>query len=306
MRRVLLIHNPVAARVRTKRLNAVIEVLRQEGCEVEVATTSAVGDAVEIARQGAAGGVDVVAIYGGDGTMIQAVEGMIDFDLPIGLIPGGTGNLLAANLGLPRNPLRAARVVATGVPREIDLGRMESAAGVRYFAVAGGAGFDAELMAGTHGSAKRKWGMAAYVVRAFHLLGTMRTTRFRLRVDGQTHEFGAVTVMVANCGSIMPPILHLGAKVVPDDGLLDVVALRAANLWQALTAVLQLIRGREDGKFVRRYRGWSVRVEADRDTAVQLDGEPNGQTPFEAVVMPRGLKVLVAAPGLPGNGSDIP
>lgn len=306
MRRILLIHNPVAARVRPKRLQAVIDVLRDEGCEVQLASTEGVGDAVNIAREGVERGVDVVAVYGGDGTMIQAVQGMIDYDVPIGLIPGGTGNLLAANLGLPRNPLQAARIVATGVPRTIDLGRLESANGVRYFAVASGAGFDAELMAGTEGTAKRKWGMAAYVARAFRILATLKPTRFRLEIDNQVHELEAATVMIANCGTILPPVLRLGADIAPDDGALDVVVLHANNVWQAVAAVVQLMRHREDGERVQRFRGWSVRIEADRATPVQLDGEPNGRTPFEVAILPGGLKVMVSADGLPGNGADIP
>ena len=306
MRRVLLIHNPVAARTRSRRLQQVIDTLRRGECDVQVASTGGVGDAVNLAREGAVNGVDIVAVYGGDGTMMQAVQGIINHEIPIGLIPGGTGNLLAANLGLPRNPVRAAEIVATGAPRPIDLGKFESADGVRYFAVASGAGFDAQLMAGTPSVSKRKWGMGAYVVRAFRILSSLRPTRFTLVVDDETHEVRAASVLVANCGTVFPPILHLGADIALDDGALDVVILDAASVWQVFLTLGVLLRRRVDGVRVRRFRGRKVRVEADGPVPVQLDGEPNGRTPFAATILPGRLKVIVPAGGLPRGGPGIP
>ena len=107
--------------------------------------------------------VDVVAVFGGDGTTMQAAAALVGTDVALGVIPGGTGNLLAGNLRIPASPARAARALVTARPRPFDLGRMERPGGAQYFAVACGAGYDARVMAGTLSEHKRRWGMAAYV-----------------------------------------------------------------------------------------------------------------------------------------------
>lgn len=292
-RRVLLIHNPAAARSYPRRLAAARSTLEREGCAVQVAETRGPGDAVELARLGVREGVDVVAVYGGDGTMMQAVEGMIGEGVPLGLIPGGTGNLLASNLGIPWNPRRAAQTIARGCVRAIDLGRLESDGRVRYFAVASGAGYDADIMSGTTGPAKRRWGMTAYVARVIRTLGAISPAPYRLVVDGETHEVEAVTVVVANCNQIVPPWLKLGRRVAPDDGLLDVVVLNAGGLLDAASVVWQLVRQAPDSDGVRRFRAREVVVDARPARPVQLDGEPNGATPFTATILPGALHVLV-------------
>src|ERR1044072_7698663 len=104
MKRVLLITNPVASRHDPSVPRVVAATLENLGVEVDVAGTTRHGDAARIAAQGVADGVDVIAVYGGDGTTMQAVSGMIGSGIPLALIPGGTANLLAGNLDVPRNP----------------------------------------------------------------------------------------------------------------------------------------------------------------------------------------------------------
>jgi diacylglycerol kinase (ATP) len=136
MARVLLITNPAAARTDPHVVRTVSTVLEREGWEVDVVGTTRPGHAAELARDGVRDGVDVIAVYGGDGTTMQAVQGLMGSEVPVALIPGGTGNLLAGNLRLPRDPAQAARIVATGVPRAVDLGQMDRPEGPRFFAVA--------------------------------------------------------------------------------------------------------------------------------------------------------------------------
>ena len=125
--------------------------------------TGGPGDARRLAEYGVAERVDVVAVFGGDGTTMQAAAALVGTDVALGVIPGGTGNLLAGNLRIPaRRPARR-RALVTARPRRFDLGRMDRPAGPQYFAVACGAGYDALVMAATLSEHKRRWGMAAYV-----------------------------------------------------------------------------------------------------------------------------------------------
>lgn len=293
MRRILLIANPAAARTRKDVTGTVVAVLEREGCSVELAVTTGHGDAARAARAAAQDDIDAVAVYGGDGTVMQAVAGIVGHEIPVGLIPGGTGNLLARNLGLPRDPAAAARVVAGGRPRAIDLGQFDNHTGSQYFSVACGTGFDAELMAGTSGTAKRRWGFAAYLVRGYLLARDAAPVPYRLTVDGASFDVEATSIVVANCGKFIPPLLGLAPGIALDDGQLDVVVLKAKGVLQAANVIWKMFTQRVDGLAVRRFHGREVTVEAHPTRPVQLDGELGGETPFTATLIAKGLSVLV-------------
>src|SRR4051812_16578762 len=127
--RVLLIANPMAARTAHASVSAVANALRVGGWDVEVLATGGPGHARELAEYGVANGVNVVAVFGGDGTTMQAAAALVGTNIPLGVIPGGTGNLLAGNLRIPVSPARAARALLTAVPRPFDLGRMDRPGG---------------------------------------------------------------------------------------------------------------------------------------------------------------------------------
>ncbi|MGD2134971.1 MAG: diacylglycerol kinase family lipid kinase [Gemmatimonadales bacterium] len=294
MARVLLIFNPVAARTDPEVVTAVTRVFAGEGWHVDVAGTSQAGHAADLARRGVDDGMDLVAVYGGDGTTMQAVRGIVGRGVPVALIPGGTGNVLAGNLRLPRRPADAARVAVRGVTRRIDLGRVRRSHGERYFAVSCGAGFDAELMAGTTGELKRRWGMGAYFANAWSALRELTVVAHRVTVDGEPFESDAAMVLVANCGEIFPPWARLKPGIAPDDGYLDVIIANAAGLMESVDVVMRLLAAWEgEGERVRFLRGTHVIVETGEPRPVQLDGEPDGETPLEAEIVPGALDVVV-------------
>jgi YegS/Rv2252/BmrU family lipid kinase len=295
--RVLLITNPAAARTAPLAVNAIMNTLRGAGWEADVLATGGPGDARRLAEQGVAEGVDVIAVYGGDGTTMQAAAALVGTDVLLGVIPGGTGNLLAGNLRIPVSPARAARALVSARPKLFDLGRMERPGGPQYFAVACGAGYDARVMAGTLSQHKRRWGMAAYVATTLRLMPALRSTVHAITIDGVEYEADASMVLVANCGEVIPPFVKLGPGITPDDGLLDVIVMRANNFSQSVRAVWDLLRVSPStlgvGAYVGHARGREVRVETDPVQPVQLDGEPGGDTPFTACVIPGAIRILL-------------
>jgi diacylglycerol kinase (ATP) len=295
--RALLIANPAAARTAPIAVNAILTTLRGAGWDVEALATGGPGDARRLAQYGVAEKVDVVAVFGGDGTAMQAAAALVGTDVALGVIPGGTGNLLAGNLRIPASPARAARALVRAKPRLFDLGRMERPAGLQYFAVACGAGYDARVMAGTLSEHKRRWGMAAYVATTLRLMSELRSTLHSITIDGVEYEANAAMVLVANCGEVIPPFVKLGPGITPDDGLLDVVVVRADNFPQSLRAVWDLLRltpgASAPDAYVGHARGREVKVETDRPQPVQLDGEPGGTTPFTATVVPGAIRIMV-------------
>ena len=297
MARALLITNPAAARTQPRAVDGVMRTLRAAGWEAEVLATGGPGDARRLAEYGVAERVDVVAVFGGDGTTMQAAAALVGTEVCLGIIPGGTGNLLAGNLRIPASPERAARTLVAGRPRRFDLGRMERPDGLHYFAVACGAGYDARVMAGTASEHKRRWGMAAYVATTLRLIGEIRSAAHVITIDGVEYDANAAMVLVANCGEVIPPYVRLRAGISPDDGLLDVVVMRANSFGQSVRAVWELLReppsAGGDDTFVGYATGREIRVESDPVQPVQLDGEAGGVTPFTASVVPGAIRIMV-------------
>jgi len=277
--------------------------LEARGFRLAVEVTAATGDGERLARAAAEGGADMVIAHGGDGTVMDVAAGLIGTGLPLGLLPGGTGNVLAGNLGIGRSFLAAADTIAAGVTRTIDVGRLTTAAGSRYFAVNCAAGFAADLMAETEQHHKRRFGVAAYVARAMVMMTKLVRVATRVEVDGVAHEGHAATVIVANCRHIVPGVLPLAPGIAPDDGVLDVAVIDASSYASALRLVWRMLQRRPDADGgITFYRGATVRLTCDPALPVEADGEALGTTPMLVETIPRALTVL--APARRGGGTD--
>ena len=295
MTRALLITNPAAARHDAKALTAVRETLRQGGWTVEVAATAAPMDARRFAERGRADGFDALLSYGGDGTAMQVAAALAGTGIPLGLLPGGTGNVLARNLRLPGGPVAAARAILQRRPLAIDLGVVERDDGPHYFAVCCGAGFDAALMLRTDSTSKRRLGRVAYVGAGLAALRQVVSAPLRFVIDGVETRLNAAMALVCNCADMMPPLLRMHPDIRPDDGVLDVVALRADGMWQSMTAFMELMvrRGAARNQ-VWFARGRSIRIEsAGAALPTQLDGDVVGTTPLDIRILPGALTVFV-------------
>ncbi len=300
MTRTVLITNPAAARTDMLAALAVAETFRRGGWEVELRATGGPGDARRFAEEAVADGVEVVSVFGGDGTTMQAAAALVGTGTALGVIPGGTGNLLAGNLRIPTHPVRAARALLRGRPQPLDLGRIQRADGEHYFAVACGAGYDARVMAETSTADKHRWRFAAYVATTLRLMPQLKSIDHVITVDDVEYEALAALVLVANCGEVIPPWVKLRSGIAPDDGLLDLVIIRADSFTESVRAVWELLR--EGGTSaagpgrVAYARGRVITVESSTGQPVQLDGEPLGLTPFTAEVVPGAIRVLRPGP----------
>lgn len=302
MTRALLITNPIAARHDARALTAMRETLRQGGWTVEVAATVAPTDARRLAEQGRADGFDAMLAYGGDGTAIQVAAALAGTDIPLGLLPGGTGNVLARNLRLPVRPVPAARTILKYRPQRIDLGVVEREGGPQYFAVCCGAGFDAAVMLATDTLSKRRWRRAAYLRAGFTALFNVVSSPHRFIIDGVETRLPAAMALVCNCADLMPPLLRMHPDIRPDDGLLDIVVLRATGAWQSVTALTELLVRRQAARDqVWFARGRAIRIETDNvPVPTQLDGDVAGTTPLDIRVLPGALTVFVDPKTTPG------
>ncbi|MEC5183296.1 diacylglycerol kinase (ATP) [Cryobacterium sp. MP_3.1] len=235
---------------------------------------------VAAARSALALAPDLVCVMGGDGTVRAAAGVLRGTSVPCGLLPSGTGNLLARNLGIPVDSLDDALEIAfLGQNHAIDVGLATFDDGEeRVFVVMGGVGLDADIMAQTDDGLKKKVGWGAYVVAG-------GATMFRegfgvtLSVDGEEHtSHECLMVLACNCSSVVANIeLATGAKV--DDERLDLVVLRPNVVagWLGV-AVEVAARIRNGAASLRQWSGRDFGFQLDRPVLAEIDGDPVGET----------------------------
>jgi YegS/Rv2252/BmrU family lipid kinase len=188
----LVILNPTAGSARGERMARALAVLAEADYRVEIRPTGARGDAESFAREAAASGTwQAVIAAGGDGTINEVVNGLAGSRMPLGLLPMGTANVLASELGIA-DPQAAARAIVAGRTRTIHLGRC----GARYFTMMAGVGFDARVVAGIRTAEKRRLGKLAYVLQSARELYQRSAPHLELALDGV--EERASSVIIAN------------------------------------------------------------------------------------------------------------
>jgi diacylglycerol kinase (ATP) len=240
-------------------------------------------------------GLDVVVAVGGDGAVLQVVNALAETDVALGIIPKGTGNLLAGNLGIPHKLERAVDVIVTGHRRRIDLGRVTIDGKERDFAVACGVGFDARVMQATGTAEKGRWGKLAYLANAVREGRHVANVSHDITIDGVKTTTDAAQVFIANFGRVGGP-MQPRRKVRADDGLLDVIIVRASGPIPALLAGWEALRQKDLGEsgpgHVLRAQAREVRVETKPSRLVEIDGSVVGKTPLVATIRPAALTVI--------------
>ena len=294
MTRAVIITNPVAGRASARSLEQARRRLTAGGLTIEVAYTQGAGDAGRLAQAAVADGVDFVIAHGGDGTVGEVAGALAARRCQLGILPAGTGNLLAGNLGIPRDADAAAGVILQRRLRSLDLGRMETSLGERHFAVACGAGLDARMMLSTPPRLKRALGRNSYVLTAMRLAAAIVPSDIELEVDGTVHRMRAAAVLVANCRYLIPGLLPLHERVRPDDGFLDVAIFAAASFLDVASQGLALALRRADRHpGIRFLRGTHIRVKAEPPMPAEGDGDLAGDTPLTVDLLLGALSVLV-------------
>jgi len=254
------------------------------------------------ARQAVKDGATLICPLGGDGTVRAVAEALVGTETPMGLLPGGTGNLLARNLSLPVDSLEdALKVALTGQNKRVDVGRItvdhsgeHERPEEHVFLVMAGVGFDAAIMADAPEKLKNKVGPLAYT---FSGAKNLRGPQFKIRVkidDEPEISRRARSVVIGNCGKLTGGLVLLPEAEV-DDGWLDAVILSPAGVvgWVAVAGRL-VSKKRKGHERVDHHRLRSITVRCDRPEAVQIDGDTIGQArSLSATVDPLALVVRV-------------
>jgi len=242
------------------------------------------------ARQAVAEGADLLFIWGGDGTIQRCVDAVAGEAVSLALLPAGTANLLANNLGVPINLSEAVDVGLHGGRRRLDVGVLNG----ERFAVMAGVGFDAIMMRDADGELKGHFGRLAYVwtgARATH----MTSRRVRIEIDGKPWFKGrASCVLLGQMGTLAAGICAF-PDAQPDDGLLEVGVVTAKNALQWTRVLSRLVVGdAKHSPFTQMGRGSKIKIRVDRPTTFELDGGARkAKKNFRASVEPGAITVCV-------------
>lgn len=297
---ILMVFNPKAGRRRLGRLRRTIAQLRRTGVQVELQATAARGDAERFAHEAGAGlngyaSLDLLAVAGGDGTINEAVNGLIaaagtgtETRLPLSIVPLGTANVLAREIGQQLSSGAAAAAVR-GQARQIYLGQANG----RCFTIMAGAGFDAHVVAHVSTALKQRIGKLAYVWEALRQLFLFPYARYRVTIDGADYDAASVVVAKGR--------LYAGPYVAAPDARLDspefqVCLFQRGGRWNAIRYAVALAIGTlprlSDYRIVS---GRHVRIDGPPGDPVQGDGDIIAQLPVEIGLAPVSLSLMAPA-----------
>jgi len=267
--RVLLIVNPASrrgARLRDKALKAFADA----GVACDAMPTEAPGHAAVLAKTHAHK-YHAVFTLGGDGTVMEVLSVLAHQGPPLGVLGGGTGNVVAKTLGIPLNPSRAVPILLNGDEATVDLGRLGDG---RRFAIGVGVGLDATMISEAPARLKRRLGFMAYVIGGYKAVLRNRKFQLKLTVDGAVFQQTASAILVANFGAVLNDLVSFGDGILYDDGLLNACVFSPDNLWDALRILWRMVRKDFRADPCLFYKsGREFRIETTPEMPAQADGE---------------------------------
>lgn len=266
--------------------------LQSLGVEIELVKTSGPGDATEIAARAAQNGTANVIVAGGDGTINEAIQGLAGRTVRLGIIPRGTANVLARELGLPLNSQRAAAVIARGKSRRIHFGMAidETTNTSRYFLLMAGIGLDASVVRSVQPSLKKRFGKGAFWLSGLSHLATWNPKAFTLEVAGR--HYTATFAAIGNAASYGGD-LAITPRARIDRAEFEICIIETFSRFRYLQLLSHAMRSGmpQDKEGVRFVQAESVR--AFGEAPVQVDGELIGQLPMRFEIAPHSLEVIV-------------
>lgn len=310
MQRVALIYNPASGQHSARHKAAVqdaLAVLRDAGVEAEAFETGAPGSATIHAREAVRRGFDAILACGGDGTVHEILQSLVGTPVALGVVPLGTANALAADLGLAGPPAKVVRTLLQATPAQVSVGRIHyrDAAGneaSRYFTVAAGVGADALLMSRLDARLKRRLGYVLYLIEAFRIWATHSFPLFQATLPDNESGPRVVAVsqlLAVRVRSFGGVLRYLAPGASLRNGSLSLLAFRTRSRFRYFMFLLAVVAGRHT--FAREVELWetpSVQCRAPNGSTnhsffVEADGEVLGSLPVRLEVVPHSLMLLV-------------
>ncbi len=297
--RIHVVINPGSGRPKPI-LHTLNAVFRPHHIEWEISLTRKSGDVEQFARQAAESGVDIMAAYGGDGTVMEVARGLMGLETPLAIFPGGTANLMAVELGIPKDLSKAAELAVDehSAIHSIDVGR----SGVGYFMLRVGMGSSARKVEYADRELKDRFGVMAYNLAAFKAIKAKDEANYHLTVDGKIFDIRTLACEVYNAGNMGVAGTSLVPSISVEDGLLDLVVLREKVSRTLLTHDIEhSIRPSDD--LFDHWQARQICIESDPPQPLHIDGEMVGTTPVTIDILPKAIRVLVPRGGQQGENA---
>jgi YegS/Rv2252/BmrU family lipid kinase len=309
LRRVAFIYNPASGQVSARRSAAVreaIAVFRDGGLHVESFETVGPGSAAAYARDCASAGFDIVIACGGDGTVHEVLQSLVGTSVALGVLPLGTANALAANLGLTASPTQVAQTLLQASPVRLPIGRIQyqdqaNQTAARYFVVAAGIGADALLMARLDSRLKRRIGYVLYLIEAVRLWATHPFPLFQAELvqngTGSRQRLEVSQVLAVRVRSFGGVLRRLAPGATIHNRNLQLIAFRTQSRLQYLRFLIAVVMGRPTyDDVIQLHDSEHVECHATKGKDalyVEADGEVLGHLPVRISVVPDALTLLV-------------
>lgn len=287
---IQFIINPVSG-ISRPILQPLTKALQAAPWQWDIAVTKKAEEATELTQKAINAKVDAVAVVGGDGTVMEVASQLVGTEIPLIILPTGSANILAVETGIPTNFLKVLEFVYKSryKIRKIDMGKI----GSHYFLLRLSSGFEAEIVKAADRSLKSKVGWLAYAFSGFKALLSTKPTVYQFNLDGKEVECEGVSYVIANSGNIGLPGISFSPKIKVDDGLLDVLIIRAADLKRLFAAVAEKRDQDIVSEFFQHWQVRNVSVKANPTQTIQCDGEIWHERNINIEIVPQALNIVV-------------
>jgi diacylglycerol kinase (ATP) len=289
---IVLISNPTAKRASDKKIAQASRYLISKGYKVEVLFTEKKGNAESLAREAIKGLPSLIIAAGGDGTFNEVINGIAGSEIPMAILPLGTTNVLAKEIGIPENVKGAMEIAVTGTTKIISLGKIlitrPSSLVPRYFVLMAGIGFDGEAVFGINETFKKISGKGAYIFSGLKVLPVFNPHELTFDIDGKTYSgYSAIISKTAKYGGDF--------KITPDARLTDPTLYICLFKGKKRLDVLRYVFGIATGSHLR-FKDIEYlkanRIQIDGNAHIQIDGDYFGMTPAKIEVAPNTLRLI--------------
>ena len=283
---IILISNPVAKKTSERRIEEASHFLRSKGYGVKIVSTKHKGDAENLAREAIKDLPSLIIAAGGDGTFNEVINGIAGSKIPMAILPSGTTNVLAKELGIPENVKSALEIAVGRTPKTISLGKItithHSSLVTRYFILMAGVGFDGEAVFGINETIKKISGKGAYIYSGIKTLFRFNPDELILNIDGKT--FSGYSVIIGNASKYGG---HF--KVAPDARLTDPVLYTCLFKRKNPLNIVRYVFGVLTGSHLRFKDVECLKaksIEITGNAHIQIDGDYFGMTPATVEIIP--------------------
>ena len=302
-RKVFVVLNPVAGLTDAGDAKEIITLFcKEKNWACDIHETQKDEDVTQLVKEMLEKGVDIVIAAGGDGTVSNVVAGMLHSEVPMAILPAGTGNNLARDLGIPLDLTGAMELLAQDHQIHVMDAMRVNKENVYLLNVS--IGVSSLTMRTTRRSEKRRFGMLAYLYRAVGSLKNTPLHRFQVQVDDRTVRFSASELMIANSRFMgFQPNIE-GLKVDPNDGRMDVFIVQADSLGDYINVFSKFIvkqKDEEDATLHHLEAHKRIVIESEFPLPVQADGEEIGNTPVEIELIPDAIRIIAPIDSVPAG-----